>query len=221
MADSKEKVVFNFTTPITLSYENLFKPRQFGKGEKASGTPKFDANFEIGPDSPDLPALKAAAVKVARAKWPDRDLKTEFKFPWTLGDKLADRAKLKGKDREFSRGKVVLVARSQFEPVLSIAENGKIIEYEGERRILAKPFFYPGVQVLVEISFEAYEGIGANPDGVTAYLNKVFSTRKGQKIEALTAQRSSSADVFKGYAGVLSTEDPTQGSSNLDDDIPF
>jgi len=197
-----------------LNYPNIFTPRAFkGKGGVAQGDPKYDAALEIAADSLDLKPLKAAAVAVARAKWPDRDFKTDFQFPWTLGDKLADKAKTKGKDREVSRGRVVLVARSQFPPRLSVIENGDIADYFDDRRPMAKEVFYSGVKVFFVVTFNAYEGVGANPDGVNAYLDWLVSTKTGARL----ATSASGADVFKGYAGKVSAEDPTTADHTDDD----
>lgn len=215
MADTKG--VFNFSDAQTLTFENLFKARAFaGKNGKETGEPKFDANFEMDPNHPDIGPLKALMAQVAREKWPGRNL-GELAFPLTDGSKLADKQKAKGKDREFSRGKVVLVARSQYEPRLSVVENGGIVDYEGDRRPQAKPFFYQGVQVLAQINLQAYDGVGNNPDGVTAYLNMVCSLKRGDRIGNVGRP---AAEVFKGYSGKMTAEDPTQGKS-LADEIPF
>lgn len=197
-----------------LNFPNIFTPRAFkGKNGVAQGEPKFDAALELAPDSPDLKNMKAAAVAVARAKWPDRDLKVDFQFPWTLGDKLADKAKAKGKDRESSRGLVVLTARSQYAPRLSVIEKGDVVDYFDERRPLAKDAFYSGVKVGFVVTFNAYEGVGSNPDGVNAYLDWLISTKSGKRL----VTSASGADVFKGYAGRVSDEDPTTADAGDDE----
>lgn len=218
MSENGSEGLYSFTEPVVMAHPALFEPRGFGKKGKETGEPKYSANFVFNPDSADLKAMKALAVKVARAKWPDRDLKT-LQFPFANGDKLADKRKAKsGKDDgAYQRGKVVIAARSKYEPRLAGIENGKIVDYEGEARIKAKPKFYFGVQVFAQVNFVAYEGVGNNPDGVTAYLNMVFSTGKGEKI----AGGASAAETFKGYVGHVSAEDPTAGAEQLDDEIPF
>lgn len=205
----------NLTVPVVSTFPNLMEAKAVTIKGKPSGEPKYSSNFEFDPDHVDLAALKAEAVKVAKAKWPGRDLK-ELAFPFTSGDKLADKAKAKDKDREFSRGKVVLTSRSKYEPRLSVVEGGKLVDYEGDKRPMAKKFFYNGVMALAQFNFVAYDGVGANPDGVTAYLNMVVSLNKGKKLSG----GSSAAEVFKGYIGTSSDEDPTAGD-DPDDEIPF
>lgn len=218
MAETQDnKGVYSLTQPTTLTFPNLLEARAVQVKGKDSGEPKFSSNFELAVDHPDLTGLKAKAAAIARAKWPGRDLK-ELAFPFTDGSKLADKAKAKGKDREFSRGKVVLTARSKFQPRLSILEGGKIVDLETDEQIkLHGRKFYSGVQALAMFNFVAYDGVGNNPDGVTAYLNMVLSLNKGQKL----AGGQSAAEVFKGYVGTVSDEDPTGGAAGLDDEIPF
>ncbi|MGH7743732.1 MAG: ssDNA-binding protein [Candidatus Dormibacteria bacterium] len=217
MADEKQAGLYNLTETVVLTFPNLHEARAFGPKGKESGTPKFSGNFSFEPDSADLKAMKQLCARLAKARWPGRDLK-ELQFPFSSGDKLADEGKKKKKDREFYRGKVVMAARSQFEPRLSGIENGTLVEYEGDVRKAAKGKFYPGVLVLSQVNFVPYDGVGKNPDGVTAYLNMVLTTGKGVRLS--TGQ--SAAEVFKGYVGSASAEDPTAGGAAAEDDeIPF
>lgn len=218
MSDKEQTGLFNLTAPVVMVHPNLFEAKAFGSKGKESGTPKFSANFLFDPDSDDLKGMKQVAAKVAKARWPDRKL-SELKFPFTNGDLLADKAKNKKppKDGEFNRGKIVVAARSKFEPRLAGIENGKVVDYEGDARLKAKPKFFFGAEVLAQFNFVAYDGVGANPDGVTAYMNMVFTTGKGTKI----AGGASAAEVFKGYVGHSTTEDPTGGADLSDDEIPF
>lgn len=209
--------IFNLTEPVVMSFPNLFEARAFGPKGKESGEPKFSANFIFKPDSADLVAMKQMAVKVARARWPSRDLK-DLKFPFSSGDKINQRRVAKGKKAdETAAGMVVLAGRSKYEPRLAIFEGGRVVDLEGAAREANKGKFYAGVEVLAQFNFVAYDGVGANPDGVTAYLNMILSTNKGKKI----ATGSSAAEVFKGYAGHATTEDPTAGNELVDDEIPF
>lgn len=216
MSQANTEGQFTATEPHTLTFPNLDKPRAVEKNGKPTGDPKYSGNFEIEPSAADLTAMKGVAAKVARAKWPGRDLK-ELAFPFTNGDKLAEKAKLRGKDREFSRGKVVLTARSKFQPRLSIIEGGKVIDIEPgpQADALIRKAFYSGTKALFQVGFQAYDGVGNNPDGVNAYLNMVLSLRKGDKLTG----GASAAEVFKGYIGSVSDEDPTAG--DLGEEIPF
>ena len=216
MSEDKDQGIYNLTSPVQSVFPNLIEPRAVGPKGKEQGKPKYSLNFVFDPDSEDLAKLKSLAAKLAKAKWPSRDLK-ELRFPFSNGDKLADKQKAKGKDAEFYRGKVVLVSRSQYEPRLSVIQNGGITDLEGDARVAAKGKFYHGVEVLAQVNLVAYDGVGEDgKDGVTAYLNMVLSTNKGDKLSG----GASAAEVFSGYAGVSTTEDPTEGS-DLDDEIPF
>ncbi len=204
--------LYNATEPATMTFPNLMEARAVQVKGKPSGEPKFSANVEMLPTSADLAAAKAEAARVAKAKWPGRDLK-ELAFPFSSGDKLADKAKAKGKDREFSRGKVVLTARSKYQPRLSVVLNGRIVDLDADTLAQHKSKFYNGVSVLWQVNFSAYEGVGNNPDGVNAYLNMIVSLNKGDRLSG----GASAAEVFKGYVGVTSAEDPTSD----DEEIPF
>lgn len=224
---------FQLTAPVLSSFLNLFEAKAVMKNGKATGEPKFSINLEFPNDSADLKAIKGRMMQVAKLHWPGRDIASEFAtkdakgnlksqtfiFPLSPGDKAADKAKAAGKEREWSRGRTILTSRTTKEPTLSVIDSGRIIELDEATKIKYKAKFFSGVEVLAEIYFKPYEGVGVNPDGVTAYLNMVLSTGKGTK---LTGGKVSSAEVFKGYIGTLSNEDPTGGfSADLDDEIPF
>lgn len=199
---------YAFTRPQTITFPNLDEPRAIkNKKGKEVGDPKYSANVEMEPGSDDEKAMKAEAAKVARAKWPGVDLKT-VRVPWESGDKVADKAKAKDKNREFSRGKTVLTARSKYQPKLSQVANGKIVDVDGENKAIVKKVFYHGVHGLVQVTFSAYEQEDANGDevkGVNAYLDMVLSLNKGERL----AGGPSAAEVFKGYIGQQTDEDPT------------
>ena len=219
MADEKNMGLYSLTAPVVMSHPNLFEARAFGKKGKEQGEPKFSANFLLVPDGVDLKELKALAAKVARAKWPDRPF-SELKFPFEDGNKKADkRKKTSGKDDgDFQRGFVVMAGRSKYEPRLSAIVNGKVIDYEGPARAAAKDKFFFGAEVLAQFNLVAYDGVGSNPDGVTVYLNAVLATGKGKKI---AGGGQSAKETFGGYLGSATTEDPTAGGSDMDDDITF
>lgn len=222
---------FTSDAPVLMSFPQLIVPKAVMKNGKATGEPKFSAGFEFTPDHVDLKRCKALCMKVASEKWPGRNFAAEaatvdkeglrriptFVFPFSTGDKLADAAKAKGKEREWSRGKAVLTARSIQEPKLSVIDGGRAIDLEGPARAAHAGKFYNGVEVLFQVYFKAYDGVGdTGADGVTAYLNMVVSTNKGAK---LSGGGASAAEVFKGYIGTASGFDPTGAS--LDDEIPF
>lgn len=209
------------TAPGRILFHNVITPKAQKKNGKEVGDPKYDVTLGFTPTSSDFAAIKALAVKVALEKWPGRKIgeqaKTgDFAFPFSSGDKDADKAKIKGKDMEFARGLVLLKARSAYQPNLSVLEGGKVKELFDEAIKANAGKFYRGVNAGVTIELRAYEG-GTGPDGVSARLYKVISLNKGDR---LGGQRSSSAEAFKGYAGHVTDEDPTAGM-DLDDEIAF
>lgn len=214
MTQAKIDGIYNLTFPVVMSFPNLFEAKPFMKNGKAQGEPRFSANLIIDANHPDLKPMKELAAKLAKQRWPDKPF-SELAFPFASGDKLAEKRKTKGKDdAENLRGKVVLNAKSKYEPRLSYLENGKIVDLETETaKQMAKGKFYSGVEILAQLNFVPYDPIGETAKGgVTAYLNMVLSTCKGKR---LTGGQNAS-DVFKGYVGGASSEDPTAGD-NLDD----
>lgn len=214
MSEANEDGRIKSTSPVTLTFPNLDEPRAVQRNGKATGKAKYSVNGEFSPDHADLALFKAKAVAVARAKWPGVDLKT-LKFPFTSGDQLADKAAAKKKDREFSRGKAVFTARTEFQPTLSILKGGAVIDIDGEDKAAIKKRFYSGVDVLLEVAFTAYDPVGEDgKPGVNAYVNKVLSLGRGKRLTG----GASSEETFKEYIGQQSDYDPTAG---LDDEIPF
>jgi len=207
------------------SFPNVVTKTRVKRNGKETGEPKYSINFEFEPGSDDLKRCKAAAVAVAREAKPGVDLAT-LKFPFENGDKLADKAKTeneksghpnygKNKLREWSRGKAVLTARTTTELEIGLIANGSYRTFEGENRVLAKPYFYTGVQVVFEVLFKYYDAVDENgKPGVTCYLQKVTSLNKGKKLTAAT----SGAETFSHYVGIVSSENPAEG---LEDEIPF
>lgn len=219
MSEAKIDGVYNLTHPAILRTfkDQLFVPKSYiGKNGKPQGEPKYNGEFIFSAGHPDLPAMKELVAGLARARWPDKPF-TELSFPFQSGDKInAKREAKEKKGDEYLRGTVVMNIKSKFVPKYAYLENGKFIDLETETAIqTAKSKFYSGVEVLAQFNFVPYDPIGENAKGgVTAYLNMVVSTNKGKKL----APGKSSSEVFKGYAGSVSAEDPTTG---LDDVMGF
>lgn len=213
----KNAGLYTMTAPVVMVHPQLFEAKAIGPKGKESGTPKFSASFLLKSDSTDLAAMKALVSKLAKARWPGRNFQdpdSPVKFPFANGDKLADKRKAKtGKDDgDFNRGHVVMSARSKFEPKLSVLDGKQIIDLSSPELIAAhKNKFYFGTEVLATFNFVPYDGVGANPDGVTCYMNLIMSLNRGRKIATSTV---SAADAFRGYIGAMSAEDPTSGSSD-------
>lgn len=206
--------VFVIDEPTLTSFPNIHEPRAVKRNGKDTGKKKYSLSYEFTPDSKVLAALKSKMVQVAKAANPNIDVKT-LRLPITSGDKLAEKAEANGKKREWSKGKVVLTARSEFQPGVSHVVGGSLIDVDGENAAQIKKSFYTGVLALGEINLVYYAPIedGDRP-GITAYINKVCSLNKGER---LTGGRSA-AETFKGYIGTSTDEDPTLGD---DDEIEF
>jgi hypothetical protein len=209
--------IFNLTLPVVMSFPHLFEAKAYTPpGGKATGEPKFSANLNFAADSEDLKSLKQLAAKIARAQWPDKPF-SELHFPFSSGDKLADERKKKGKDDgEYTRGKVVVNAKSKYEVRLAYTEKGKIIDLETDTaRLAAKGKFYSGVEVLAQLNLTPYE-VSASNKGITAYLNMVLSIGKGERLSG----GQTASEAFKDYVGSVSAEDPTApGTDESLDDV--
>lgn len=215
----KERIKFDSHEPWTGTFLNLDKPRTITQSPRE--VPKFSGNFEIDKGSSEEKRVRAAIVEAARQKWPNMDVGTAIRegrlnVPIADGDKLADKAKQKSEDtgkqrlREWSRGKVVLTARSkdEYPPAVTLRENGQTVECEtldAVSRAKGK-FLYTGVQVLFGVCLVAYDAVGNDgKPGVAAYLEAVESLGFGTKLIAAKAR----TDRFKGYVGLEKDEDPT------------
>jgi len=198
-----------------ITFPNVIEAKAIVKNGKTLGEPKFSVNIEFENDDPFLAEAIERAKNQARAKWPDltKDAYLALGKPWTSGDKLADKAKANGKDREFSRGRTVLTARSKNPPQLAAFVDGKWRDFNSENINLAKPYFYTGVDALVEVYFEAYDGVGDNGlPGIACYLNGLGSLNKGKRLTG----RPSAAETFSGYVGLNKREDVTSGLDTED-----
>jgi hypothetical protein len=224
-SQKQDLATYDLTAPAILCHPQLFEAKAFiGPNGKAQGEPKYSAVFMFEPESPDFLAMKALAAKIARERFPGRALNT-LKFPFQSGDAAADarnaKQATKGKspDGDWSRGKVLMKASSQFPIGLAGIENGKAVDYDTEaQRTAAQSKFFFGAKVFAGFIFVTHE-VGSNTPGVTAYLNSVLTTNTGTRI---AGGRPSTAEKFKGYIGSISQENPTAGLDNyLDDEIPF
>lgn len=234
------------TTPVVLAFPNLFEAKKFkGKGGKEQGEPKFGASFALEPEHADTTAIKALAMRVAKAKWPGRDVAAEsrprkvkdedgnesvlparFAFPFKSGDKLCmgrvaklvEKGKADDGKGDFQKGKVMIKVSSKFQPRLAVIAGGKIVDLDTPELItLHKGKFFFGAEVLLQVNVVAYDKVGeTGSDGVTIYPNLILATGKGTRLNGGT----SAAEVFKGYAGHVSAEDPGN-NADMDDDIPF
>lgn len=208
---------FDMNEPATFMQYGGLTEMQAYKGE---ANKKYGGEFVLEPDHPDLPKMKALAIKLAREEWGESvDLNT-IEWPFKSGNKLSEKRVAKGKAGDLYAGKVIMRPRSKFPIELVWVENGKVIKTTGDTdfaKAQAGQKFYLGVKALGSLKFQAMTLEGAEQDRklVVCYLNKVFSTQSGDRIGGRSAE-----DAFKGYIGRAKSEDPTRGKV-ADDDIPF
>lgn len=216
---AKADLSFTFNEAVRGAYINVFDAKAFKKNGKDVGDPKFGVTFIMDPSYAGLAALKAKLTEAAKSKWPSRPV-SELKFPLTSGDRAADKAKAKDKDREFMRGHLVLTARSKFPPILSVLENGRIITLDSDAlKAKYKSKFYSGCYVAASVNLVPYEGEekddGTTADGVTAYLQSLLWVKDGERLGGTRDQ----TEVFKSYMGTTTSENPL--ADDLGDEIPF
>lgn len=218
MTDQKEKGLglYDLTKPARFLHPALLEAKPYidPKTKKAKGDPKYGGVFTLEADHPDVVPMKQKALAAARGEWgSDVDLNS-IEWPFKNGDKLAEERVKINKKGDLYAGKVVLKARSLFEPMCSWIENGAVREVPSKELGAAASKFFNGVEALATFNFVAMTVDGKRY--VTAYLNKLFSTGKGERVVG----GRSAAEAFSGYIGKTTNENPTKGTG-MDDDIPF
>jgi len=228
---TKELTAYTFKSPVRAGFCNIVAPRQFQDKGKGKGDPRYDASFILEPDSEDLKTLKALVIAEAKAMFPGKRLKpgrltqeqvdagdwVEIAVPWKDGTRAADRAKEEGKDQEFFRGKIILKASSKYAPALSGIENGKIVDYtDPNTRATLDKVFYSGAYMAPHVALHAYKAKDDKPGGVGLYLNAVIFIKDGPR---LGGNKVNAAEVFKAYAGTVSSIDPGANEADALDDL--
>lgn len=231
MSNDAQTSLVRITTPVVMIFPNVVVAVPYKIKGKPTGEPAFGASFVFPPTHPELAALKAAIVAVAKEKWPGRDIgadyvKGQLMLPFTKGDKLiADRqAQLTaaGKqyrgENDFMAGALVVKAGTKkFPPQLGYwdAAQRKWIDLTEENKATHAGKFFFGAEVCLELNVSAYDKVNTSAlDGVKAYLQKVYATGKGTRLSG----GQPGSEVFSGYAGSVSDSDPTAG---MKDETPF
>lgn len=200
------------TEPAPMVWINLVKPRSGDQKRK----PRFETTFLLRPDSADLKRIEAEIQQIAAEKFGHMPQS----IPLARGDRLADEAKAKGKDREFLRGYIRLSAHAPvaklngdplMPPRIKVVLNGAIIDRTDDRA-LAQPALYSGVLTIGTLSFAAYEGMGG---GISCYVNEVLSLNKGERINTGVSDEERYAEALNKYVGHVSAVDPTAGDADL------
>lgn len=214
------------TVPVMLVRPQLHEAKQYEDPvtKKKSGDPKYTSAIVMDPAGDDFKSLKGLVAEAAKAKHPGVPF-AELEFPFKNGDKRIEKAKAdlakKGKTYDgridYLAGKVYINCRSKFPPLMAGIVGGRLVDIGPDDSATIQKVFFPGALVHAVLKVNGYDAVGSNKAGVQIFLNEIMATGQGKRI---VSQRSA-AETFKGYAGQMKQEDPTGGSSYLDDDIPF
>ena len=163
--------------------------------------------------------IKDTCVELAKAEWPDIDIKSEFtakNWPIKDGDALAKKREAKKKNGDHYKGLKVIrgKASKEYPPRLYYTEEGKSklvargLESDENK---AKSLFTGGNYAYAEVTVKPNE---LNDDKyITFYLNSVKFVKTGERLGG-----QSMLDRFEGIMGGVSDHDPTAG---MDDEIDF
>jgi hypothetical protein len=233
-APKEKSTDFACVRAYPVSYADILEARKFKKNGVEQGEAKFGGQFLMDPtpnivngvDESDLARLKREITKMLQAKAPGKKLvprrmtqdeldggnAVEVQIPWADGTVFADKEKAKGKDGEYARGKIIVKAKSNFQPAMAVAlSKTEVYDVKTvEQFATAAKYFYSGAILLPTFGLHWYSGIKpGDPMGVGLYLNTVVFIAHGTKLGG-GGQRSA-AETFKGYVGAISEEDPTGG----------
>ena len=201
------------TEPAPMVWVYLVKPRAGDPKRK----PRYETSFLLKPGSADLARIEQEVFSLAREKLGRVE---GISLPLARGDRLADEAKAKGKDREFLRGYVRLschapVTKLNGEPLmpprLKVIVDRQIVDRTDDRP-LAQTALYSGVLAIGTLSFSAFEGMGG---GVSCYVNEVLSLNRGDRIQTGVSDEEKYAEVMTKHVGHVSAVDPTAGMSGV------
>jgi len=215
---------FKSTKPAILNFPQLTEAKKFKDPVTGVVADKayFTTQAVFSKDHPDIARIKAAAVAVAKEKWPGRDIAADYKsgaigMPWELGDaKIAElTAKATAKNKKAPEtghlvGALILKAKTGEDkpPILTLIEGGAATILDSGTLVAQnKNKFYSGVDALLVLNFRA--GTFAKRDYVTAYIRQVTSLNTGKKLVG------GEVETFSDYVGKETTENP------LNDEIPF
>lgn len=143
-------------TNVRLAFPDLFVPRPFKPGDP----PKFKATFLIPKDDPQVKAIEAAILVVAKEKW-------GAKAQVVLGGIRGNPNKFNFQDGDAKEydgysGQMALSAGNKVRPLVIDRNKSPLTESDG------RP--YPGCYVNASVEFFAYDNSG---NGISASLKGV------------------------------------------------
>lgn len=231
MAETAKGEIVALSEPMTATFLNVFNTEKY----QGKDTDRYAVTLVFDPAHPDFEAIKSAAVKAARSKWPNRDIGAAFKagelkMPWKDGDHEIQKRNARREKRgepldsklDYLKGTRTIKPTSYQPPRLAVLVNGKPVDLDGPGGQVTRRYqdkFYPGVKVLAELYFIAKDAQSEDKtDGVICYLNLLMSTGTGDRMGG----GRSAGDAFSKYIGRVSKESVSGGDPDgLGDEIPF
>jgi hypothetical protein len=178
MATAKTKLI----TPVaTLSYPHLDKPQEPQGGV---GKAKYSAALVFKPGE-NLAEMVAAAITVAQAKWPGKDIPAMF-----ANNALRSPFRKDGAEKGYADGSVFINVRSEQPPQIVSTypgPDGKPMLIEGDDIVKQ---MYAGAQVRASVTAFAYDSNGNK--GVSFALGNIQKVGDGPRIDG----RKAATDEF-------------------------
>lgn len=237
MTDQKEKPSVTCSEGHVGTYMNVAEAKAFARKGQPLGDPKFSASFVIAPEHPDFVAIKTAVFTLLKENLPGKKLvfgrrltqeeanagAMEVNVPWRKGEEEIARLTEAKKDfkPEMYAGKMIVKASSKYQPALGILEKGglKSLTTDEAIKVHKNSHFYSGAYYLPKFSLNFYAAKGRDPGGVNLFLDGVIFIKNGERIGG---KSRTAAEMFSGYVGKISQEDPTAGAADvLGDEIPL
>lgn len=222
-----------------MCFPKLITAQAFMENGKPKGDPTYSSECILKPDfqtkfledqngSLTEVDLRVILVQVAKAEWPDINVKEavasgELFWPIIDGDAHAEKGRLKAVEKKkepnvdhYKANKVFRVSANQdYAPVLSLKDGGKIVTLNRASDVdmaKAKQAFKGGNYAIAEISAAATKT--AQGKFLKFYVNSVRMIRSGDALGGGSGLMSR----FDGVNGGKSDHNPMAG---LDDEIPF
>lgn len=201
--------------PFRILYaEALIEPTQYrDRVTGALGDWAYNAQYLIPKNHPQFAQLDSTLAQLAMTAF---GTVQGVVFPLDDGDQFNHKRVAEGKkayDHYF--GHFILRVKSKVEaadgrklvpPHLVVMQNGKMVDYVGDARPMAAPFFYSGVNAVGGVNLACF--IGKREQFVTAYIERVMSLNTGDRIQVGKSndEMFGSADSYAQYVGQISNE---------------
>jgi len=176
--------------PVRLLFPTVFQPQPVVINGKTQGDPIYSCLLLVSPEM--FQPFADYAKAVAQAQFGSN--LDNLAFPFKRGSDEKAKAEQKGKDGSAYEGMWVVKATSKYQPEVRDQNLELVPEIQSSR-------VYSGVYAYTELNFTTYDGVGANPDGVKAYLNKLMTLETGERLGGRTGK-----DAFADVASKTTNE---------------